>query len=554
MGNMNILGCEKSNNNNIEDENKKKRSKKAEKPEIKNIIKIGKDIEEEEKIIKRASDTTLRRGVVLASKKNLPVIKPGSIIPVSIDKAILIGEGNTNIFEKYEFSDNEKDKLGEGTFGSVIKAKHKLTNELVAIKIIPKSNFLKNDDLKKEAEILKELDHPNIIKIFELYDTESDFYIVQELCNGGDLFSKIKDEGGQSEITTGIIIFQILSAVNYLHQRNLMHRDLKLENILLENSQYSNNIYVKIIDFGTAKFYSNNKEKEITGTPFYIAPEVLNGNYSEKCDAWSIGVIIYAILSGKLPFGGSNKLEVFTNIKNANYDLKMYPFNVVSKEIKDLIQKLLIKNPDERLSVKNALEHDFFKKFKIKEKLSKLSTDKLKILLNNIKNYNPELVLQQTTIAYLVHNYPQLSYVNEASSLFYKLDYNNDGVISKSEFINGLKDLFKEQNVNIDEFFLEKEYNFLDTDHSNAIDYEEFLRAAVDKKIFLEEKFMKFAFEYFDIDKNGQITFQEIRNLFKDSSGFPEEEFNKCLEDIDSDKDGQINYEEFCCMMKNILG
>ena len=333
-----------------------------------------------------------------------------------------------------------------------------------------------------------------------------------------------------------------------------MHRDLKLENILLENSQYSTNIYVKIIDFGTAKFYSNNKEKEITGTPFYIAPEVLNGNYSEKCDAWSIGVIIYAILSGKLPFGGSNKLEVFTNIKNANYDLKMYPFNVVSKEIKDLIQKLLIKNPDERLSVKNALEHDFFKKFKIKEKLSKLSTDKLKILLNNIKNYNPELVLQQTTIAYLVHNYPQLSYVNEASSLFYKLDYNNDGVISKSEFINGLKDLFKEQNVNIDEFFLEKEYNFLDTDHSNAIDYEEFLRAAVDKKIFLEEKFMKFAFEYFDIDKNGQITFQEIRNLFKDSSGFPEEEFNKCLEDIDSDKDGQINYEEFCCMMKNILG
>ena len=223
----------------------------------------------------------------------------------------------------------------------------------------------------------------------------------------------------------------------------------------------------------------------------------------------------------------------------------MYPFNVVSKEIKDLIQKLLIKNPDERLSVKNALEHDFFKKFKIKEKL--------KILLNNIKNYNPELVLQQTTIAYLVHHYPHLSYVNEASSLFYKLDLNNDGVISKSEFIDGLKQLFKEQNVNIDDLFLEKEYNFLDTDHSNAIDYEEFLRAAVDKKLFLEDKFMKFAFDYFDIDKNGQITLKEIKNLFKDSSGFPEEEFNKCLEDIDIDKDGQINYQEFCTMMKKIL-
>ncbi len=550
MGNMNVLGCADSENKQFEEEENKTKIKKD---KIESIITFGEEKEMNEPIIKRASDTTLRRGAVLATKRNLPLIKPGSIIPVSIDKAILVGEGNTNIFEKYEFSDNENDKLGEGTFGTVIKAKHKLTNELVAIKIIPKISFLKNDDLKKEVEILKELDHPNIIKIFEFYDNDSDFYIVQELCNGGDLFSKIKDEGGQPEITTGIIIFQILSAVYYLHQRNIMHRDLKLENILIENTKYSNNIYVKVIDFGTAKFCTKDKEKEITGTPFYIAPEVLNGNYSEKCDSWSIGVILYAVLSGKLPFGGSNKFEVFSNIKNGYYDLKIYPFTIVSAEIKDLIKKLLIINPESRLSVKDALEHPFFKKFKIKEKLSKLSEDKLKILLNNIKNYNPELVLQQTTIAYLVHHYPHLSYVNEASSLFYKLDLNNDGVISKSEFIDGLKQLFKEQNVNIDEFFLEKEYNFLDADHSNAIDYEEFLRAAVDKKLFLEDKFMKFAFDYFDIDKNEQITLKEIKNLFKDSSGFPEEEFNKCLEDIDLDNDGQINYQEFCNMMKKIL-
>ena len=151
-----------------------------------------------------------------------------------------------------------------------------------------------------------------------------------------------------------------------------MHRDLKLENILIENSKYSNNIYVKVIDFGTAKFCTKDKEKEITGTPFYIAPEVIKGNYSEKCDAWSIGVIIYAILSGKLPFGGSNKFEVFSNIKSGYYDLTMYPFNIVSAEIKDLIKKLLIINTESKIIIKNALEHPYFKKYKIKEKLIKL--------------------------------------------------------------------------------------------------------------------------------------------------------------------------------------
>ena len=165
MGNMNVLGCADSENKQFEEEENKTKIKKN---KIESIITFGEEKEMNEPIIKRTSDTTLRRGAALATKRNLPLIKPGSIIPVSIDKAILVGEGNTNIFEKYEFSDNENDKLGEGTFGTVIKAKHKLTNELVAIKIIPKSSFLKNDDLKKEAEILKELDHPNIIKIFEL--------------------------------------------------------------------------------------------------------------------------------------------------------------------------------------------------------------------------------------------------------------------------------------------------------------------------------------------------------------------------------------------------
>ena len=551
MGNKNILGCIESNDNQKEDEEYKKL--KTEENEILNKISITEDDYPKDACIKKKSDTSLRRGVAISTTKCLPQIKPNSIIPISINKAILVGEGNKNIYDKYEISDNEKDKLGEGTFGTVIKAKHKLTGELVAIKILRKNNLIFNEDLKKEAIILRGLDHPNIIKIFELYDTETDFYIVQELCSGGDLFTKIHEEGGQSEITTGIIIFQILSAVNYLHERNLMHRDLKLENILIDDSKYSNNIYVKIIDFGTAKFYNKNKENEVIGTPFYIAPEVLKGEYTEKCDSWSIGVILYSILSGKLPFGGTSKLEVYSNIKSGLYDMTIYPLNVVSKEIKDLIKNLLLLNPDKRISVKDALEHKFFKKFKIKEKLSKLTTDKLKILLNNIRNYNPQLILQQTTIAYLVHHYPQLTYVNEANSLFLKLDDNNDGVISKSEFVNGLKELFKEQNENIDEKFLENEYHFLDVDHSNSIDYEEFLRAAVDKKLLLEEKFLKFAFDYFDVDKNGQITLKELKKIFKESSDFPEEEFNKCLKDSDLDSDGQINYNEFSNMMKHIL-
>ena len=182
---------------------------------------------------------------------------------------------------------------------------------------------------------------------------------------------------------------------------------------------------------------------------------------------------------------------------------------------------------------------------KIKEKLSELPVNVMKDLLHNVYNYHPDKILQQAALAYLVHNNPQMKEVHNACSLYVKIDKNNDGLIKRDEFSDGLKFLFKEQGQDVDEEMLEDFFRIIDADGSGDIEYEEFVRAAVDKKKFLDDTILKFAFDFFDKDKSGKITLEEVKEIFQQNKEFPEQDFQMIIDQVDNNSDGMIDFNEF---------
>jgi calcium-dependent protein kinase len=225
------------------------------------------------------------------------------------------------------------------------------------------------NEIKNEIELLKQLDHPNIVKIFEFFVEYDGYYLITEYLQGGELFDAIKKNGSFFEPIAANIMYQIFSAINYCHSINIIHRDLKPENILIDSiNQNTGFLSIKIIDFGTAKIYEKNKnENKIIGSSYYIAPEVLEKNYNEKCDIWSCGVILYTLLSGKLPFTGRKQGEILRKILLGKYNMKGDPFDSISYEGKDLVKKCLEKNVQTRISARDALLHPWFNKYQTRQ-------------------------------------------------------------------------------------------------------------------------------------------------------------------------------------------
>ena len=216
------------------------------------------------------------------------------------------------------------------------------------------------DCIMEEVAILNKLDHPNIVKYFETYDDTKYIYLVMEYISGCQLFDKITQQDNQTfgEREAASYMEKLFQAINHCHAQGVIHRDIKPENIMITDSGS-----VRLIDFGLSKASRGNRNlTTVAGTPYYMAPEVLEGCYAAKADIWSLGVLMYTLVSGYLPFQGSTSAEVFRKIKDAEYHFNHQEFDSVSSECKDLISKLLVANPKKRLTGKEALGHAWFKK------------------------------------------------------------------------------------------------------------------------------------------------------------------------------------------------
>jgi len=269
--------------------------------------------------------------------------------PGKAENAISSGEVN----DFYELGD----VIGEGGFSVVYRAKRKKDGAVYAVKkITKKEEDVDVDLLKREIYIMKKLNHPNVLKLYEVFEDEEYFWLVLELVDGSELFDKIVDRGNYSEKDAANIVKQIVKAVKYLHQNTIVHRDLKPENLLSQGE--GDDEIVKVADFGFAKNFSEEELGTSCGSPGYVAPEVLTEDtYTNAVDMWSVGVIIYILLSGYPPFYDEAPKKIFEKITNVKYDFDDPAWENVSDSAKDLITKLLVKDPKERLSAEQCLKH-----------------------------------------------------------------------------------------------------------------------------------------------------------------------------------------------------
>ena len=450
--------------------------------------------------------------------------------------------------------------IGKGGFGRVYKVRHKLSNQYRAMKIIQckSSSEHHSTAVNKEINILKNLDHPNIIKVYEFYSSEKYVYIINELCTGGELFDKIVDVKHFSENVACHIMRQLLSAVAYCHENGVIHRDLKPENILIESSEEKDKefFHIKVIDFGTCEILKKKKLTEQIGTSFYIAPEVLKNGYNEKCDLWSCGVILYILLCGSPPFYGKNEKEIFRKILDGNFTFRHKIWNKISSEAKNLVLKLLQVNPIKRLSAKEALEDIWFQKnININTIENNKNSNNFKSFIKNITEFCAEQKLQQATLAFLVHNFAPKEELDELKKIFFAFDKNGDGKLSKEEFVTGLTN--NNDNLNTilkDDGTIEGLLKNIDQDNNGYIGFEEFLIASINKEKILTEKNLKMAFNVFDRDKSGGICQNELKYILGEYNVNAKEQlWQKMIQQIDLNQDGQISYEEFHKMMMDVI-
>merc|ERR1719460_1151030 len=236
----------------------------------------------------------------------------------------------------------DKRKLGEGSYGSVCKAKNKLSNAERAVKTISKAQMKNISRFKQEIAIMKLMDHPNIIKLYESFEDHRNIYLVMELCSGGELFDRIIDAGHFTEVQAAIVMQQIFRAMYYMHENSICHRDLKPENFLFQTKDPIEKNYLKIIDFGlSCKFEPNQILTTKAGTPYYVAPQVLAGKYDQASDLWSCGVIMFVLLCGYPPFYGESDADVLAKVRLGNFSFNSKDWKNVTDDAKDLIRWLL---------------------------------------------------------------------------------------------------------------------------------------------------------------------------------------------------------------------
>jgi calcium/calmodulin-dependent protein kinase I len=301
----------------------------------------------------------------LSSSPSSSALSPGGFLVDS--KSLAKGR----VDEVYEIGE----ELGRGTFSVVKEGTHRKTKQKLALKFIDKK-FVDKDDiilLRREIEIMKKVQHENVLSLKEIYETETNLTLVVELVNGGELFFKIVEQGSYSEKDASNIVRQIVNGVRYLHGQGIAHRDLKPENLLCSfpedgdddnttNSNNSSGMTIKIADFGLSKIFAGGQQLETScGTPDYAAPEVLTGEqaYDKSVDLWSVGVITYVLLCGFPPFYASSQPALFEKIIHADYDFPEPEWNYISDTAKDFIRNLLVLEPVKRLTVEQCLAHPF---------------------------------------------------------------------------------------------------------------------------------------------------------------------------------------------------
>mmetsp|Transcript_75014 Transcript_75014/g.160675 ORF Transcript_75014/g.160675 Transcript_75014/m.160675 type:complete len:562 (-) Transcript_75014:105-1790(-) len=438
-------------------------------------------------------------------------------------------------------------KIGEGGFGTVRVGKDKSTGSRVAVKSVKKSAVEEAARLHEEIEIMRLLDHPNIVRFIESFEDRRSIYLVLELCEGGELFDRIVTAGYFHERLAAGCFRQMLLAVNYLHQNRIMHRDLKPENWLLGSKEEVGKAPLKLIDFGISRrFQPGVPARTKAGTPNYVAPEVLFGRYDEKADVWSLGVIGYLMLSGMHPFGGSKTEQVLQAVKTGTITMDGSTWRKISGEGKGMIKACLVKQPTSRASAAAALQHQW-----VQDTAGAESQDMSKLEMSGLKSFGRMHKLKRAAVTVIATQLSETR-IEGLKSMFMGMDGNGDGTLSVAELKQGLAKAGIALPENLDRLLEEA-----DTDGSGVVDYTEFLAATMDKKLYHQEDVVWLAFKKFDLDGSGTIDKQELRKVLGNDDvrkamhlGDDTDKLEQIFSQVDENGDGAIDFNEFFTMMR----
>ena len=521
---------------------------------------------------------------------------PQSIIDLKVNTGnfIVQREGSKvyDVYEKLQF-------LGEGSFGSVYKVKRKNSGQreiIRALKEISKEKMCLNEEnseeIRNEISVLKSLDHPNIMKIYEFYEDKENMYLITEFC-GGDA-ANIQDKYGVlPEFLVKYIMYQVFMAVAFFHANKIVHTDIKRENIAffyrdekkdkkevedflkkffedkeiteeltdasgLENlsedalkvAKELSNFDVKILDFGSAKKRNRNKLSGITGTVYYCSPEIVNDKYDFECDEWACGVMMYILLVNEPPFQGESEEEIFSKILKDEPNLDINPLKDISDNCKDLIKKLLEKDAKKRIKAREALKHPFFTSginignlFKGKYK------ENTEILKTLYKRKTQEIQdkkgskFKDMVIAYITLHFSEKEEEKKARKIFMEMaGGDNHFLIRKDTFVHRMGTIYKnESKEKIEELF-----DNIDENKSGNIEYEELVRALSDRNQLLNDKNLREAFDFFDKDKSGSISWNEIAEIIEPDGSIPKQIMKDFMKEIgQKDENKEITFEEF---------
>jgi len=452
-----------------------------------------------------------------------------------------------SVHDIYEFGR----ALGEGAWGTTWEAWPRplkgMTDSLRtqgtrAIKQLPKHRFSEEERkvFLQEAHCLKELDHPHICKLHEVFEDAKALYLVMDLCEGGELFDRIVEDQLTGEVGMAEIVRQIASALRYCHETHgVVHRDIKPENILFFSRHQD--APVKLIDFGLARHFKGVVSPGgQAGTAAYEAPEVLAGKaYDEKCDLWSLGTLLYVMLCGYMPF------QSVDHAIEGEYSFDTDDWDAVSDAAKDLISQLLVVDPEMRMSAAEALEHPWL------QTAPETSSVQPRVLAR-LKNFQQISAFRKILLVVLAR---QLS-ANDLPDMyeaFKALDRDGDGMVSHKELRNILS-----TKMGTDE--LEQVLDAMDVDGSGQMEYSEFLATAFDRKLLFRDDLILQVFRALGRDESGTVGIQELHALLDDvqtsrspsSRGVSEalrEEARELLDQHDRDGNGKLDFHEFARLL-----
>ncbi|KAL1829828.1 hypothetical protein ACET3Z_008240 [Daucus carota] len=435
-------------------------------------------------------------------------------------------------------------ELGRGQFGCVYQCTENSSGQLYACKSILKRKLVsKNDkeDIKREIQILQHLSgQPNIVEFKGVFEDRQSVHLVMELCAGGELFDRIIAQGHYSERAAATICRQIVNVVHVCHFMGVMHRDLKPENFLL--SSKDKDAMLKATDFGLSVFIEEGKVyRNIVGSAYYVAPEVLRRSYGKEIDIWSAGVILYILLSGVPPFWAENEKGIFDAILEGVIDFESEPWPSVSNSAKDLVRKMLTQDPRRRITSAQVLDHPWMRE-------GGEASDKPidSAVLSRMKQFRAMNKLKQLALKVIAESLSEEE-IKGLKSMFANMDTDKSGTITYEELKSGLARL----GSKLSEVEVQQLMDAADVDGNGTIDYLEFITATMHRHKLESYEHLYKAFQYFDKDNSGFITKDELESAMKEYGMGDEATIKDIISEVDSDNDGRINYDEFCAMMRS---